>query len=317
MKLGFITSNNSVLLIYFPTAAEPELFQKEPLFTPDDQLLVDYLREYKKIDVQPVIWGTDVNELKDFDALIIRSTWDYMDSSDTRNDFLQWLTLLGQHNIRVFNNIDIVKWLLDKHYLKDFNSADVKTVPTKYIEKDESCSLLDVYKEKGPFVVKPCISAAGKGLKFIENEMTTVEYQKIIDCELENRSLMIQEYIPEIKSKGEWSLIFYGNEYGHSVHKTAARDSILVQAEKGGKLLFEEPKKNIINFAHSVVDNFESAYKIGVNKKYNNILYLRIDIIESQYGPLLSEVEGVEPELFFRANQASVKLFTDKLLELL
>jgi hypothetical protein len=38
-------------------------------------------------------------------------------------------------------------------------------------------------------------------------------------------------------------------------------------------------------------------------------LYLRIDIIETAAGALLSECEGVEPELFFRARPESVALF--------
>ena len=38
-------------------------------------------------------------------------------------------------------------------------------------------------------------------------------------------------------------------------------------------------------------------------------LYLRIDVIESGDGPLLSECEGVEPELFFRACPGSEQRF--------
>ena len=43
-------------------------------------------------------------------------------------------------------------------------------------------------------------------------------------------------------------------------------------------------------------------------------LYLRIDLIETPTGGLLSECEGVEPELFFRAHSESVIRFA-KFLE--
>ena len=44
-------------------------------------------------------------------------------------------------------------------------------------------------------------------------------------------------------------------------------------------------------------------------------LYLRIDVIETVTGGLLSECEGVEPELFFRARPGSVASFA-KLIEI-
>lgn len=317
MKIGFITAEENILQSYFPTIAEPELVQEEPLFTPDDQLLVDYLREVNKFEVLPVIWGTKVESLKDFDLLIIRSPWDYMDSVNNREDFFEWLSLLHKNGIKVFNDINICNWLLDKHYLKDFADAGISIVSTQYVEKDESCDLEKIYAEKGPFVIKPCISAAGKGLKFIQNLNDASKYQGAINDALKGSSFMVQEYIPEIKVTGEWSLVFFGDEYSHSVHKTSASDSILVQAEKGGKLIFEEPPKNIIDFAENVVLNIKKAYLNSHDNIYNNILYIRVDIIESKYGPLLSELEGVEPELFFRANKLSVKLFTEKLVSFL
>ena len=40
-------------------------------------------------------------------------------------------------------------------------------------------------------------------------------------------------------------------------------------------------------------------------------LYLRIDITETAAGALLSECEGVEPELFFRARLVSAARFAE------
>jgi hypothetical protein len=44
-------------------------------------------------------------------------------------------------------------------------------------------------------------------------------------------------------------------------------------------------------------------------------LYLRIDVIESATGPMISECEGVEPELFFRACSGSEQRFRELLEE--
>jgi hypothetical protein len=44
-------------------------------------------------------------------------------------------------------------------------------------------------------------------------------------------------------------------------------------------------------------------------------LYLRIDILETGGGPRVSECEGVEPELFFRARPGSERRFCELVLE--
>lgn len=317
MKLGFVTANENVFKLYFPTVAEPNLLQKEPHFTPDDQLVVDYLRSFYGFEVLPVIWGTPVKQLVDFEALVIRSPWDYMDSVENRQKFMEWLGLLSKNNIKVFNDVDIANWLLDKHYLKDFFAVGMPIVPTEYYEKNAHCDLTAIYNKKGSFVVKPAISAAGKGLKFISSLNDAKKFQSQVNAEIDNSCLMVQDYIPEIKTNGEWSLIFFGGEYSHSVKKMPSQYSILVQAEKGGKLILEEPNKKIIDFAKNVISNIEKAYLISHDNIYNNILYIRVDIIESKYGPLLSELEGVEPELFFRFNKFSIDLFAKKLVNLL
>ena len=44
-------------------------------------------------------------------------------------------------------------------------------------------------------------------------------------------------------------------------------------------------------------------------------LYLRIDILQTADGPRVSECEGVEPELFFRARPGSEHRFRELVLE--
>jgi hypothetical protein len=44
-------------------------------------------------------------------------------------------------------------------------------------------------------------------------------------------------------------------------------------------------------------------------------LYLRIDILQTADGPRVSECEGVDPELFFRARPGSEQRFRELVLE--
>jgi hypothetical protein len=55
-RIGLVTCGAEKLADYFPTAAEPEFVPIESPFTPDDQLLVDALRQHGH-QVSAVVWG--------------------------------------------------------------------------------------------------------------------------------------------------------------------------------------------------------------------------------------------------------------------
>ena len=102
---------------YYPTAAEPDFVPTELPFTPDDQLLVDALRQ-RGHQVSAVVWGVDTSRLADqFDRLIIRSPWHYMDSDEQRQGFLSWLEKLDATGIVVENELKVMLWLMDKRYM--------------------------------------------------------------------------------------------------------------------------------------------------------------------------------------------------------
>ena len=317
MKIGLITANAKVLDTYFPTKEEPELRSTEPPFTPDDQLLVNHLRKVYGFVVDAVIWGCEVNGLKHYDAFIIRSPWDYMDNSQKREAFFQWLKELDRLKIPIFNDLKILNWLLDKHYLKDFSQAGINIVPTQFIEKGQAIDLDEVYKKKGPFIIKPCISAAGIGLRYISSSEIARHQQASIEEELQTVGFMIQDFLGDIKTNGEWSLIFFEGEYSHSVLKKPAEDNILVQGEYGGTLTFSQAPEDIISFGKNVISSIKEAYKnYAPTEICKETLYLRVDIINSGSKYYLSELEGVEPELFFRAKKGSEELFADRFIQL-
>ena len=318
MKIGFITAEPDVLKIYFPTREEPDFLPTEPPFTPDDQILVNHLRHKYKINIAPVVWGCPIESIIGFDALVIRSPWDYMDSADKRDAFFKWINKIRNLDIRIFNSPQVLNWLLDKHYLKDFKRIGIKIVPTEFVEKGDSINLEEIFDSKGPFIAKPCISAAGIGLRYIKDKQTAIKEQIPINAELKTVGFMVQDFIEEIKTEGEWSLIFFGGEYSHSLLKKPAEGNILVQGEYGGSLSFNKAPDEIINFGTNVISNIPKAYKLSKDGDIEeNILYIRVDIISSKGKYYLSELEGVEPELFFRAKPGSEDIFSQKLLNAL
>ena len=313
MKIGFITTQPHIIKTYFPTAAEPFFIPTEPLFTPDDQLAVDTLRS-NGFDVQGVLWGASPEEIASFDALIFRSPWDYKDTHDNKVRFLAWLSSLKNSNATILNPIDFIHWNIDKHYLRDLSSVGIAIVPTNYIEQGEVFNLTKHFENEGAFIAKPCISAGGDGLFCIQSLDEAQELQEQINIALKHNSYMIQPIIEDIKTNGEWSFIFIGNQYSHAIHKITAPDSIFVHAERGGGFVFNEiPSDHLIQFAKEVRKKILPVFnkKTGSSMVDTELLYLRIDVIDTQQGPVVIECEGVEPELFFRAHLPSTQLFSD------
>ena len=305
-SIGFITCQD--LGPYFPSS-------KNPLYTHDDQVAVDFLEE-KGISVTPVVWGTPPSDLKqqNFTLLIVRSPWDYMDSEKKRTSFLSWLKECHKESLKVLNPVPLMLWNMDKRYLLDLEKENIEIVKSTLISKDQNLNLDEVFEERGAFVIKPTISAAAKDtfrVLSIEDAKSLSEGTNPVDprpfSEIrKNRDMLIQPYHKEIETEGEWSLIFLNGNYSHSVLKKPKEGGWLVQDERGGSVhcLKAPPiveKKAKVAFS-KIRDSFNHSFFFQKEKKQelkHMPLYARVDLIPTRLGPLVGELEMVEPELFF------------------
>lgn len=308
-RIGIVTCGAEKLADYFPTAAEPELVPTEPPFTPDDQLLVDELRR-RGHQVSAVVWGVDASRLSGrLDRLIVRSPWDYMDSDELRRGFLHWLETLAVTGMVVENELPVMLWLMDKRYLLDFAAVGVPIVPTKLIPIGESFDLAAFVGQHTAAVIKPAVSAAGAGLEFLPDRQAARMFQREFSGRCQRGAHLVQPFLPEIITNGEWSLVYFRGEYSHGVHKLPARGQIMVHAERGGSLRFAEPPAVVRQLGDQAAAAVPYAFANRGGSSCRMPLYLRIDVLETATGGLLSECEGVEPELFFRARPGSAARF--------
>lgn len=312
-NVGWITCGVEKLAYYFPTAQEPDFVPTEPPFTPDDQLAVNALRDHG-IQVKPVLWGTDPQLLTHFDCLIMRSPWDYMDSTQQRQQFWQWLRALEEANLPVENPVSVMQWLSHKSYLLDLAALGIPVVPTHMVYRGHPMpDHLGLEDYPQGVVWKPCISGSAQGLVLITDQAMGEDADHRLEQEVAQNDYLYQPFIPEIQTHGEWSLIYLDGHYSHSVHKTTAEDSILVHGEYGGRLRFDDPPEEIRQASDSLMEELSHAFarhQHGEDVSHHSppfpLLYLRLDWMVTGSGPLLSELEGVEPELFFRGCGQSV-----------
>jgi glutathione synthase/RimK-type ligase-like ATP-grasp enzyme len=89
-----------------------------------------------------------------------------------------------------------------------------------------------------------------------------------------------------------------GGEYTHAVRKIAKKGDFRVQDDHGGRVIKYNAKESEIKFANKCLKAcpFETTYA-------------RVDIIyDNKNEASLSELELIEPELWFRNNKNSAKL---------
>src|SRR5262245_31119085 len=84
----------------------------------DNQQIADALTS-QGVDVSIVSWDDRAADWARFDAVVIRTTWDY---TERRDEFTAWAESVGA---RLHNAPALVRWNSDKHYLSDLAAAGI------------------------------------------------------------------------------------------------------------------------------------------------------------------------------------------------
>ncbi len=253
------------------------------------------------IQIQAVPWDDDPIDWTFYDAVILRSCWNYHLQP---HNFIRWLDSLEKQQIRVFNPVTSIKSNFHKSYLLTLQQKGVRIPETLLISQGSSVNLNEVMNRKRweKAVVKPAISATA-WKTFVAHVDDTSDEQSfqhsLLECDL-----LVQNFIPEIES-GELSLIFFQKEFSHAVIKKPKAGDFRVQDNFGGTIEPFNPPVAIIKQAHSILKHIAEP-----------LLYARVDglVINNQF--LLMELELIEPVLFFKQAPAAAQLFAKALLHL-
>src|SRR5262249_35018969 len=127
MKVAFVTSNEY-----------PEL-------TKDDRSVFPWLSELG-IEGIPMLWDMPRDEWSEFDLIVIRSTWDYQDRATEFSDWIDWLQ---REKLPVMNPATVLRWNMNKVYLRQIERRGFPIVPTVWFEPGETFDLSEVLKSQG------------------------------------------------------------------------------------------------------------------------------------------------------------------------
>jgi glutathione synthase/RimK-type ligase-like ATP-grasp enzyme len=271
---------------------------KYPNLTEDDRLLLDPLTQ-RNIQAEPAIWNDPSRKWSSYDAIVIRSCWDYHLQP---GKFLHWIADLEALNVAVFNSADIIRWNSDKTYLRDLETKGIAVVPTLWPEPGCPISLNDTLREMAwpKAVVKPRISATAYRTQLVTPE-NAISAQVLLDDLRQGPGVMVQKFMDGIANEGEWSLMFFAGAFSHAVIKRPKAGDFRVQNDFGGTAQPADPPSHVLAAATQAVESVDAT------------LYARVDGVVDE-GPFrLMELELIEPALFLSDHAAAPARFADSI----
>lgn len=252
----------------------------------------------RTIDAPQVVWDDRNVDWSAFDAILIRTTWDYQEK---RNAFVAWAEHL---TVPLYNPADIVRWNTHKFYLRDLEARGVPIVPTEWLFRGTQPDIASLCRARGwrRAFLKPCIGATAR--ETIRFEAGDPAAQAHADRLLADEDLMLQPYLTRVETEGELSAVFIDGQLTHGVRKVPVPGDYRVQDDFGAKdYLIDFPD---VGLARRTI---EAAGR--------PLLYGRADFLIADDGLQLTELELVEPSLFFRHCRSAAEVLADAIVRLL
>ena len=269
-----------------------------------EQELLKSAFEAKGLKVDITYWDNPSYEWQQTKSVLFRTVWDYFERFD---EFWEWLEQV-KTKTRLINSYELIKWNIDKHYLRDLKNNDIQVVPTYFVDKGNNISLKEIayLKDWKHIVIKPAISASAFNTYKITNDEIEQKEQLFHEL-LQTHDMLVQPFFQTISELGEASLMVFGGKFTHAILKKAKTGDFRVQDDFGGTIHDYNPTQEEIDFAEKV---FQSCISMPI--------YGRVDIIwDTNKNLYLSELEIIEPELWIRNRPESAKKIADAVNKIL
>ena len=244
--------------------------------------------------LEHVVWSDPGVPWAEYDLVVVRSTWDYVDQLDA---YRTWLDRMGRLGT-LHNPAAVIDWNLDKRYLVDLAAAGVPVIPTRVCPDAAAVdeALGDV---SGEVVVKPAVSAGSRLTgRYAHGDRAAAELAgRILD---EGRAVLVQPAVASVAAAGEVSTLLFDGAVSHSVRKgpLLALGGGLAGGTYAERLTPEEltpARRAVVQAAADAVGRLAGA-RFGVA---GPLLYARIDVVTLDDGSeVVLEVELAEPSFF-------------------
>ncbi len=233
------------------------------------------------ISLETVVWDHTDWLPRDFAGAVIGTPWDYMERPDA---FLQRLEDIARQT-PLFNDLDTVRWNLDKGYLQDLAQRGAPSVPTHWLPAPDREAVQTAFDTWNcdTLVIKPRVGAGAWRQAKVQRGAPWPHPE-----ELPPAACLVQPFLPSVATEGEYSFVFFGGVFCHALRKVPQSGDYRVQSIYGAQEQVHPPSSAELAAAQSVLACLESTP-----------LYARVDMVRGLTDSLVvMELEMIEPYLY-------------------
>lgn len=256
----------------------------------DDRLLLKPLADLG-VHAEPAVWDDPAVDWTRYDAVVLRSTWDYPERLDA---FLAWAGSMP----RLVNRYEMVRWNVDKRYLLDLAAAGIEIVSTVFAAPGED--FVAIPADWSEVVVKPASSAGSRATARYtrDDERVWPHVERLLDG---GRIAMLQPYHHGIDARGETGLVYAGGIFSHAFRK----GPLLSPSGAITDQLFapEDISPRVPSAEERALGDAAIAWVVA---RFGVPAYARVDVLP---GPQVIEVELIEPSLYLAHGAGSAERF--------
>jgi glutathione synthase/RimK-type ligase-like ATP-grasp enzyme len=248
----------------------------------DGPQLLGALRQ-QGIDAQWRAWDDPTAPWQDAPT-VLRATWDY---TLRRGEFLRWAASVPH----LLNPYEVVVWNSDKVYLDDLAAAGLPVTPTVIARPGDPVH----WPGDGEIVVKPSVGAGSRGAgRFGAEDPAARSHAQVLHDA--GRTVLVQPYLHGVDEHGETALVYLDGAFSHAIGKAALLTAGAAHGVHDKALYVEEDiTARTATAAERAIGDAVLAHLAG---RFGTLLYVRVDLLPAADGPVLVEVEAVEPSLF-------------------
>src|SRR5439155_848274 len=205
---------------------------KLPTLNDDDGLLIPALAELGLTAV-PAVWDAPAVCWDEFQAVLVRSCWDYHQRLE---EFLAWVARLEHAGVPLWNPPALLRWNNHKGYLRDLAARGAPIVPTRWLERGARVNLAGLLRNAAwrDAVVKPAVSASAHGTWRTSVETASADQRRLDDL-LGAGDVMVQPFMSAVRDTGEWSILFLGGRFSHAVLSGRRRATTACSGSSGAR----------------------------------------------------------------------------------
>jgi hypothetical protein len=254
------------------------------------------------VEATMVAWDQPGVDWSAFDLTVIRATWNY---TLRYEEFRSWIAAVP----RLHNPASVVLPNTDKAYLSALADAGLPVVPTQLVPPGTEPKL----PEYGEFVLKPSLGAGSRGAGRFDaglpdaHRLALDHVQRLHEA---GRTVLVQPYLDAVDTAGETALIYFDGVFSHAICKGAMLEPDARHGVDADALYLQEriaarqPSEDELAVAGRVLRHVHA----GLDEP---LLYARIDLLPTPDGPVLVELELVEPSLFLSYSDGATERLAD------